>query len=70
MTIPTWNRTTAEFVGPFESGELDGTLELRRHTAAKAVAARFDTLLRQAIAAAPERAACRWHVVVLDIARL
>jgi hypothetical protein len=31
MTIPTWNRTTAEFVAPFEGGEAGG-LELRRHT--------------------------------------
>lgn len=33
MTIPTWNRTTAEFVEPFETGELNGRLELRRHAA-------------------------------------
>jgi len=32
MTIPTWNRTLAEFTAPFQSGELDGTLELRRST--------------------------------------
>lgn len=31
MTIPTWNRTLAEFQAPFASGELDGTLTLRRH---------------------------------------
>jgi hypothetical protein len=30
----------------------------------------FDTLLREQIAAAPEAAACRWHIVVLDIARV
>jgi hypothetical protein len=30
MTIPTWNRTLSEFTAPFESGELAGTLELRR----------------------------------------
>jgi hypothetical protein len=46
MTIPTWNRSTAEFLAPFESGALDGELELRRH------------------------AACEWHVVLLDIARI
>lgn len=28
MTIPTWNRTVSEFTAPFESGELDGRLEL------------------------------------------
>jgi SAM dependent carboxyl methyltransferase len=118
MTIPTWNRTTAEFLEPFDSGEFDGTLELRRHAARwlpdsyfeayvrdrdldryvtsvvdffhaafddslwaaldrkrdasqrEAIAARFDERLRQRIAADPERAACHWHVVVLDIARL
>jgi hypothetical protein len=32
MTIPTWNRTPAEFLEPFESGAADG-LELRRHAA-------------------------------------
>jgi hypothetical protein len=32
MTIPTWNRTTAEFVEPFEKGAASG-LELRRHAA-------------------------------------
>jgi hypothetical protein len=32
MTIPTWNRTLAEFTAPFESRELDGILELRRST--------------------------------------
>lgn len=117
MTIPTWNRTTAEFVEPFEAGGLDGALELRRHAArwlpdhyfeafssdgdldrytqsvagffraafeqslwasldaAREPAARdkigerFRTLLRERIASDPERAACRWHVVVLDIAR-
>jgi hypothetical protein len=117
MTIPTWNRTTAEFVEPFETGELNGRLELRRHaarwlpdvyfaayrksgdlgryaqaaadffTAAFAeslwasldrerdasqrgeLATRFAQLLRQGVAAAPEQAACRWHVVALDIAR-
>jgi len=31
MTIPTWNRTEAEFVAPFEAGELDGELTLLRH---------------------------------------
>jgi hypothetical protein len=31
MTIPTWNRTMAEFVDPFTNGELGGRLELRRH---------------------------------------
>lgn len=30
MTIPTWNRTLAEFVAPFEAGDFAGTLELRR----------------------------------------
>ena len=118
MTIPTWNRSTAEFLAPFESGELEGRLELRRHAARwlpdlylkayeadrdldrytaavagffraafeqslwagldadrdqsqrAAVAARFQGLLRERIAAAPERAASRWHVVVLDIARV
>ena len=117
MTIPTWNRTTAEYVEPFESGEFEGTLELRRHAprwlpdryfeaytsdgdldrytesvtgffrgafgdslwasldthrdqaARAAVAERFDALLRERIAADPEAAACRWHVVVFDIAR-
>jgi len=28
MTIPTWNRTVAEFTAPFTSGELGGRLEL------------------------------------------
>lgn len=117
MTIPTWNRTTAEFVEPFESGELEGKLELRRHelrwladryfaayeqdqdldhyasavagffraafedslwasldpgrdpAARQELAARFDELLRGEIASDPETAACRWHVVVLDIAK-
>lgn len=32
MTIPTWNRTTAEFLAPFEAGDA-GDLELRRHAA-------------------------------------
>ena len=31
MTIPTWNRTQAEFGAPFASGEAAG-LELARHT--------------------------------------
>jgi len=118
MTIPTWNRTAAEFVEPFEAGEADGALELRRHAArwlpdryfdafssdgdldryTQSVAGffraafeqslwasldadresaardelgeRFRMLLRERIASDPERAACRWHVVVLDIARL
>ena len=118
MTIPTWNRSTTEFLEPFESRELEGRLELRRHatrwlpdlylkayeadhdldryTASvagffraafeqslwagldserdqsqrAAVAARFQGLLRERVAAAPERAASRWHVVVLDIARV
>ena len=112
MTIPTWNRSTAEFLAPFESGELEGELELRRHAArslpdpylaayradgdleryvesvasffqaafadslwatlggrSEDVAAGFAKLLREGIAAAPERAACEWHVVVLDVAR-
>jgi SAM dependent carboxyl methyltransferase len=30
MTIPTWNRTLAEFVEPFDQDELRGHLELRR----------------------------------------
>lgn len=30
MTIPTWNRTLAEFTEPFTQGELAGRLELRR----------------------------------------
>lgn len=30
MTIPTWNRTLAEFTAPFTHGELAGRLELRR----------------------------------------
>jgi hypothetical protein len=30
MTIPTWNRTLAEFARPFERGELADSLELRR----------------------------------------
>lgn len=30
MTIPTWNRTLAEFTAPFTMGELEGRLELRR----------------------------------------
>jgi SAM dependent carboxyl methyltransferase len=114
MTIPTWNRSTAEFLAPFESGALDDELRLRRHAArslpdpylpayradgnldryVESVAsffraafedslwaalgagsdveqfeARFAKLLRDGIAAAPERAACEWHVVLLDIAR-
>jgi len=117
MTIPTWDRTSVEFVEPFESGELDDALELRRRAArwlpdpyfeaysrdgdvdqyaesvagffraafeqslwaaldpaggperTAAVASRFNASLRERIAAEPERAACRWHVVVLDIAR-
>jgi hypothetical protein len=43
---------------------------VQQFTTVQAIAARFDELLRQRIAAEPERAACRWHVVVLDIARL
>jgi hypothetical protein len=110
-------RTVAEFLAPFESGALDGRLELRRHAARwlpdpylaafrrdgdlgryavdvagffraafgeslwacldedgppdrrAAVAARFDELLQAGIEARPDDAACRWHVVVLDIAR-
>jgi hypothetical protein len=116
MTIPTWNRTRAEFLAPFQDGSFDGRLELRRdalrtlpdpHLAelrqdgdvgrfATATAGffraafaeslwaslapgdtqrrahladRFERLLRDGIAAAPEDAACSWHVVVLDIAR-
>lgn len=64
MTIPTWDRTTAEFLEPFDSGEN------RDAPKREAIGARFDALLRQRIAAGPETAACRWHVVVLDIARL
>ncbi|MDQ2670283.1 MAG: class I SAM-dependent methyltransferase, partial [Gemmatimonadota bacterium] len=30
MTIPTWNRTKAEFTAPFDDGQLAGVLELRR----------------------------------------
>lgn len=30
MTIPTWNRTKAEFTAPFDDGHFDGRLELRR----------------------------------------
>jgi hypothetical protein len=114
MTIPTWNRTTAEFIEPFES---QSPLKLRRHeertlpdvylaayredgsldryasavagffraafddslwgaldpTTTQArkeeIAARFEELLRQRIAADAESAACEWHVVVLDIAK-
>lgn len=35
MTIPTWNRTTAEFLEPFEAGwpQAPSGLELRRHAA-------------------------------------
>lgn len=117
MTIPTWNRTTAEFLEPFDAAEFDGRLEVRRHAARwlpdryfeaysndrdldrytesvagffraafagslwaaldpgggpdrlATVSARFDASLRERIAAEPERAACRWHVVVLDIVR-
>jgi hypothetical protein len=114
MTIPTWNRTTAEFIEPFDShnrlvlrrhaertladvylasyregGTLDGyvaavagffraafgdslwgaldptTTRSRREE----IAARFDELIGQRIAADPETAACAWHVVVLDIAK-
>lgn len=31
MTIPTWNRTEAEFLDPFTSGDFDGRLQCRRH---------------------------------------
>lgn len=31
MTIPTWNRTTAEFRAPLETGDAGAGLELRRH---------------------------------------
>ena len=31
MTIPTWNRTTAEFLAPFATDELEGALTVRRH---------------------------------------
>lgn len=110
------DRTTAEFLQPFESGEMSAELELRRHTArslpdpylasyrsdgdldryvtsvsgffraafsdslwaaldedsprSEAVKTRFDELLRQRIAADPKGAACEWHVVVLDAARI
>lgn len=115
MTIPTWNRSTAEFLAPFESGALDGELELRRHAARslpdpylagyhadgdldryvesvasffhaafgdslwaalgdhsrrEGVEAGFAKRLREGIAATPDRAACEWHVVLLDIARI
>lgn len=117
MTIPTWNRTEAEFTAPFEQEEIATALELRRSTLRwlpdtyfeayrqdgdrdryvesvaaffraafeqsllaalnpgrdqadrEAVAAAFRAALRERIAAEPEKAACRWHVVVLDIAR-
>jgi hypothetical protein len=113
MTIPTWNRTTADFLAPLGAGDLvlrrhafrtledpylaayhqDG--DLSRYAAAIAsffhaafgpsvwsgldadrdagfrerIAARFDGELRAAVAADPERAACGWHVLVMDIAR-
>ncbi len=114
MTIPTWNRTTAEFLAPFEDGEA-GPLELRRHATRTladpylaryeaggdvdayaadvagffhaafepslwaaldpdrdpaALASAFDDRLRAAIAADPRAAACSWHVVALDLARV
>jgi hypothetical protein len=117
MTIPTWNRTQAEFTEPFESGELEGRLELRRselrwlpdryfeayeqdrdleryvdgvadffraafeesllaglapsrtEDSRRAVAAGLRAGLRERIAADPDAAACRWHIVLLDIAR-
>jgi hypothetical protein len=118
MTIPTWNRTLAEFVAPFEAGEFEGTLELRRSdlrwlpdryfeaysrdgdldayvesvadffraafeqsllacldserdsAARESIATAFRAALRERIAADPEAAACRWHVALLDIARV
>jgi hypothetical protein len=36
----------------------------------EAIAGRFGELLRKRIAADPQSAACRWHVVLLDIARV
>ena len=117
MTIPTWNRTAAEFAEPFTSGRMAGLLELRRsefvvlpdplYAAYQAtadldryvadVAASFRAAFEQSlwaaldsdrsaesreevrrafaaelqgiIAADPERAACSWRVVVLDVAR-
>lgn len=119
MTIPTWNRTLAEFISPFDAGEFAGSLELRRSAlrllpdryfeayerdrdleryassvagffraafeesllacldperssgpVREAIAAAFRAGLRERIAADPEAAACRWHVAVLDIARV
>lgn len=116
MTIPTWNRTMAEFVAPFSAGDFDGRLQLLRRTlrwlpdpyletysrggsldeyvdevaaffrAAFAqslwsalgtdrtaaqrhnISTTFARELRSALSADPERAACRWHVAILDIA--
>ena len=118
MTIPPWNRTLAEFAAPFEAGEFDGSLELRRSTlrwlpdtyyeayerdgnldryvesvadffraafeesllasldprrddaGREVLATAFRAGLRERIAADPQAAACRWHVAVLDIARV
>ena len=46
MTIPTWNRTAAEFVEPFAAGDLDGRLTLRRHTAGSLDDPYFETYRR------------------------
>lgn len=118
MTIPTWNRTLAEFTAPFVAGEFSGTLELRRSDLRwlpdryfeayqgdgdldayvesvadffraafeeslfaclgaerapadrESIATAFRARLRERIAADPEAAACRWHVALLDIARV
>jgi SAM dependent carboxyl methyltransferase len=118
MTIPTWNRTLAEFAEPFESGEFAGRLELRRKTLRwlpdgyfqayeddrdldryadavtgffraafeqsllagldpertpadrEALAAALRENLRERVAADPMSAACRWHVVLLEIVRV
>jgi hypothetical protein len=118
MTIPTWNRTPAEFVAPFQAGEFAGTLELRRSDLRwlpdpyfeaygrdgdldayvesvadffraafeesllacleggrapddrERITTTFRAGLRERIAADPEAAACRWHVALLDIARV
>ena len=41
----------------------------RDAAARQELAARFNELLQAEIASDPERTACRWHVVVLDIAK-
>ena len=73
MSIPTWNRTLAEFTAPFDAGGALGlTLlesELDFAPDAYLAADRVFARVAEAAAADPEAMETLWHVAVLRIAK-